>query len=234
MVAPLRRHRTFSPSPRSQRFDETPGISGAPPAAKRTHAPRRADAGDHRRASQDANRRGVAPHEGVATAAPCRAERDHDADRRDGAAVCSPNGRSARTVHRYADRLLFRDGATTALKTHSPRSRQCRSITRQPRSRQAKAIRPGKVTLRLTPAINRWLEFIADAGKRAGMVQITPTGRSASTQLQSLRYSGRNDPNNRTRPAREHIIETRKNALPSNLLRPIRCYPAHRKQGCNG
>jgi hypothetical protein len=75
-----------------------------------------------------------------------------------------------------------------------------------------------EMTLKLTPALKRWLEFIADGGERGRMVlQLAATGGRASSQLQSLRNADyveyRDDPDNPTGPDRVRVTEAGKTAL---------------------
>ena len=75
-----------------------------------------------------------------------------------------------------------------------------------------------EMTLKLTPALKRSLEFIARGGEHGRMVlQITASGGRASSQLQALRNAGYveywDDPDNPTGPDRVRVTESGKRAF---------------------
>jgi DNA-binding MarR family transcriptional regulator len=83
------------------------------------------------------------------------------------------------------------------------------------------------VTLKLTPGLKRWLEFIAGDPERGRMlVQITASGGRASSQLQALRNAGYveycEDPENSTAPERVRLTAAGQKALTAAAKEPIR------------
>jgi hypothetical protein len=86
-----------------------------------------------------------------------------------------------------------------------------------------------ETTLKLTPALRRWLAFIADGGERGRMeLQITASGGRAGSQLQALRRAGYVEyvpepfvTHGRFEPDRVRVTDAGRKALTAAAKEPI-------------
>jgi hypothetical protein len=98
--------------------------------------------------------------------------------------------------------------------------------TRREVATPPRANRNIQTTLKLTPRLKRWLEFIAGGGERGRMVlQITASGGRAGSQLQVLRNAGWveycDDPDDPSGPDRVRLSDVGRKTLANSAKEPI-------------